>query len=70
MRVSRRAVEAAVSALRERVATHEALLARHGLLDAAAVDAYVPSAAENAARAASDRELIEALARDIEPAAR
>jgi hypothetical protein len=59
-----------VSALRERVATHEALLARHGLLDAAAVDAYVPSAAENVARAASDRELIEALARDIEPAAR
>ena len=54
-----------VSALRERLATHEALLARHGLLDAAAVDAYQPDAAESAARAAAAQALIEALATDI-----
>lgn len=54
-----------VSALRERLATHEALLARHGLLDAAAVDAYAPDAAESAARTAAARALIEALARDL-----
>ena len=59
-----------VSALRERLATHEALLAKHGLLDASAVNAYLPDAAETAARAAADRALIEALARDIEPVAR
>ena len=58
-----------VSALRERLATHEALLARHGLLDAAAVDAYAPDAAEAAARAAAARTLIEALASDIGGAA-
>ena len=58
-----------VGALRERLATHEALLARHGLLDAAAVDAYQPDAAEAAARAASARALIEALATDIGGAA-
>ena len=59
-----------VGTLRERLATHEALLAKHGLLDANAVDAYLPAPAEAAARAAADRALIEALARDIEPAAR
>lgn len=59
-----------VSALRERLATHEALLAKHGLLDAAAVNAYRADPADAAARAAADRALIEALARDIEPIAR
>lgn len=59
-----------VGTLRERLATHEALLAKHGLLDPNAVDAYLPTPAEAAARAAADRALIEALARDIEPAAR
>ncbi len=59
-----------VGTLRERLATHEALLAKHGLLDSSTVDAYLPSPAEAAARAAADRSLIEALARDIEPAAR
>lgn len=54
-----------VSALRERLATHEALLAKHGLLDAAAVDAYAPDGAESAARAAAARALIEALAGDL-----
>jgi hypothetical protein len=54
-----------VSALRERLATHEALLARHGLLDAAVVDAYQPDAVESAARSAAARALIEALATDI-----
>lgn len=58
-----------VSALRERLATHEALLAKHGLLDASAVDGYAPDAAEAAARAASARALIEALATDIGGAA-
>jgi len=54
-----------VSALRERLATHEALLARHGLLDAAAVDAYAPDAAESASRAAAARALIGSLASDL-----
>lgn len=54
-----------VSVLRERLATHEALLARHGLLDAAAVDGYVPSPSESAERAAAARALIEALSRDL-----
>lgn len=54
-----------VTVLRERVATHEALLARHGLLDAAAIDAYRPDAAEQAARDAATRRLIELLAADL-----
>lgn len=55
-----------VSVLRERLHTHEALLARHGLLDAATVEGYTPTAEENAERAAADRALIEALTRDLQ----
>lgn len=56
-----------VSTLRERLLTHEALLARHGLLSAEAVDGYAPPAQESARRAAAARELVEALAADIVP---
>lgn len=56
-----------VSTLRERLLTHEALLAQHGLLAADAVDRYVPSAGEVAQRAAAARSLVEALAADIVP---
>lgn len=54
-----------VTVLRDRLATHEALLAKHGLLDAAAIDAYRPEPAEQAARDAATRRLIEALAGDL-----
>lgn len=54
-----------VSVLRERLRTHEALLARHGLLDAAAVEGYAPTAEESAERSAAARALIEALTRDL-----
>jgi len=56
-----------VSTLRERLMTHEALLARHGLLSAEAVDDYVVTPAEAAQRGAADRALIVALASDIGP---
>lgn len=56
-----------VSTLRERLLTHEALLARQGLLSAEAVDGYVVPADEVARRAAAARELVEALAADIVP---
>ncbi|MCS6946161.1 MAG: hypothetical protein NZM12_00945, partial [Steroidobacteraceae bacterium] len=32
-----------VATLRDRLATHEALLAQRGVLDSAAIDAYTPS---------------------------
>jgi hypothetical protein len=54
-----------VTVLRNRLATHEALLAERGLLDAAAIDAYRPDPAEQAARDAATRRLIEALAGDL-----
>lgn len=54
-----------VTVLRERLATHESLLARHGLLDAAAVDDYRPDAGEQAARDAATRRLIELIASDL-----
>lgn len=54
-----------VSVLRERLRTHEALLAKRGILDAAAVEAYAPTPEETAERAASARALIAALSRDL-----
>lgn len=54
-----------VTVLRDRLATHEALLQKHGLLDATAVDAYVPGPAEQSARDAATRRLIESLAADL-----
>lgn len=54
-----------VSVLRERLATHEALLAKHGILDTQTVENYVPSAEETAARAAAARSLIESLSHDL-----
>lgn len=54
-----------LSVLRERLATHEALLAKHGILDAEMVEGYLPSSEETAARTAAARGLIEALSRDL-----
>jgi hypothetical protein len=54
-----------VTVLRERLRTHEALLARQGLLSPEAVDQYEPPAPELALRTAQARELIEALAADL-----
>ncbi len=56
-----------VSVLRERLATHEVLLSRRGILNAEAVDTYEPTAEELQARLGASRELIEAVARDIGP---
>ena len=53
--------------LRDRLRTHEALLARQGLLSSEAVDQYEPSAAELALRSAQARELVEAIASDLGP---
>jgi hypothetical protein len=54
-----------VTVLRERLATHEALLAKHGVLDAAAIDAFRPDPAQQAARDAVTKRLIESLAADL-----
>ena len=54
-----------VTVLRDRLQAHEALLARHGLLDSVAVDAYAPDAAATATRDAATRALIMALAVDL-----
>ena len=56
-----------VNVLRDRLRTHEALLARQGLLSSEAVDQYEPSAAELALRSAQARELVEAIASDLGP---
>jgi hypothetical protein len=56
-----------VTVLRERLRTHEALLARQGLLSTESVDQYEPPAAELAQRSAAARELVEALASDLGP---
>jgi hypothetical protein len=54
-----------VTVLRDRLRTHEALLARQGLLSPEAVDQYEPAAPELAQRSAQARELVEALAADL-----
>jgi hypothetical protein len=56
-----------VNVLRDRLRTHEALLARQGLLSAEAVDQYEATPAELALRGAQARELVEALAADLGP---
>lgn len=54
-----------VTVLRERLATHEALLAKHGILDAAAIDAFRPDPGQQAIRDAATKRLIESLAADL-----
>ena len=54
-----------VTVLRERLATHEALLAQHGILDATAIDAFRPDPAQQAIRDAATKRLIESLAADL-----
>ena len=54
-----------VCALRERVRTHELLLAERGGLDRAEVEQYVATGDEAGERARYARELIEALSRDL-----
>ncbi len=58
-----------IGALRERLQTHEALLVRHGILPAHAVESFTPDAAELQARLAAHRSLVEALAADLGGAA-
>lgn len=58
-----------VSVLRDRLRTHETLLAKAGLLAPATVDAYLPDAAETAERDAFRRALITGVAADIGPQA-
>jgi hypothetical protein len=54
-----------ITVLRERLATHEALLSKQGLLDAAAIDSFRPDPAQQAARDAVTKRLIELLAADL-----
>ncbi|MFZ9873614.1 MAG: hypothetical protein ACO3FH_11765 [Steroidobacteraceae bacterium] len=54
-----------LSAVRERLRTHELLLQKQGILSADAVDQYAPDAEETRRRLSDDRALIEALARDL-----
>jgi hypothetical protein len=55
-----------VGALRERLRTHEALLVQHGVLPAGAVESFAPSAEEVQSRLTEHRNLIEAVARDLQ----
>lgn len=54
-----------MTVLRERLATHEALLAKHGIMDATGIDAFRPDPAQQAARDAVTKRLIESLAADL-----
>ncbi len=56
-----------VTVLRDRLRTHEALLARQGLLSVEAVDQYEPPPPELAQRSAVARELVAAIAADLGP---
>ena len=54
-----------LSAVRERLRTHELLLQKQGILSADSVDQFVPDVEESRRRLSEDRALIEALARDL-----
>lgn len=54
-----------LSAVRERLRTHELLLQEQGVLTPQAVDQFAPDVEETRRRLADDRALIEALARDL-----
>ena len=54
-----------LSAVRERLRTHELLLQKQGILSADSVDQFVPDVEETRRRLSEDRALIEALARDL-----
>ena len=54
-----------LSAVRERLRTHELLLQKQGILSADAVDQFAPDVEETRRRLSEDRALIEALARDV-----
>jgi len=53
-----------ISVLRDRLATHEALLAEHGV-SSEAIDAFQPSAEEQKRRAAARLGLIEGVMKDL-----
>jgi len=57
-----------VSVLRDRLRTHELLLAQHGLLSSDAVNDFAVPTAEQQQRDAESRALIESLAKAIGPA--
>jgi hypothetical protein len=54
-----------LSAVRERLRTHELLLQKQGVLNAEAVDQFAPDVEETRRRLAEDHALIDALARDL-----
>ncbi len=54
-----------VSVLRDRLRTHEALLAEHGLLSPDAVDDYAVPAAESKLRNEANQTLIEQIVADL-----
>ena len=53
-----------ISVLRDRLATHEQLLADHGL-NAAAIDEFEPDAAEKTRRSAARMHLIDSVMKDL-----
>ena len=54
-----------ISVLRDRLATHEALLAEHGLLSAESIDAFEPRAQERQRRSEARIQLIDSLMKDL-----
>ena len=54
-----------ISVLRDRLATHEQLLAEHGLLSAESIDAFQPKAEERQRRTAARVTLIESVLNDL-----
>ena len=54
-----------ISVLRDRLATHEALLAEHGLLSAASIDAFEPKGEERESRMQARMALIDSVIGDL-----
>ena len=54
-----------VSVLRDRLATHEALLAEHGLLNPESIDAFEPKADERQQRTQARMQLIDSVMKDL-----
>lgn len=55
-----------VSVLRDRLRSHEALLAEHGLISTKTVDQFEPDSEDKAARAASREQLIAQILGDLQ----
>jgi hypothetical protein len=54
-----------ISVLRDRLASHEALLAEHGLLSTESIDAFQPNAEDRERRTQARLKLIDSLMKDL-----